>query len=245
LGAQRELYNAALEERIGAWRYEHRSVSRFEQFKALTGWQNPLLEFGVCPARGTLTRLDRAFDGFYRRGRCGEKAGFPRFKSAARWDSVEYPERSCWRIDDERQGVGRVCLKVVGGVRFRGARRGIRGIPKTLTIRREGGRWRVTIFCADVPAQELVPSGAMVGIDVGVRSLAATSDGELIWQSPPPPSCAAPLGGRSAARRRGGIAAPSGASRPPAVSAGCIVRSPTGIAISPTRCRDSWSTAMT
>jgi putative transposase len=97
LDGQRELYNAALEERIGAWRYERRSVSRFEQFGELTGFEHPVLEFGVCPARGTLTRLARAFDGFYRRCRRGETPGFPRFKSAARWDSVEYPDRSCWR----------------------------------------------------------------------------------------------------------------------------------------------------
>jgi Putative transposase DNA-binding domain len=38
LASHRELYNAALEERIGAWRWEQRSVNRFEQFKALTGW---------------------------------------------------------------------------------------------------------------------------------------------------------------------------------------------------------------
>src|SRR5438094_10671365 len=57
--AQRELYNAALEERRGAWRWERRSVSRYEQFGELTGWDHPVLAFGVVPARGTLTRLDR------------------------------------------------------------------------------------------------------------------------------------------------------------------------------------------
>jgi hypothetical protein len=52
LDAQRELYNAALEERVGVWRLERRSVSRFEQFGELTGFEHPVLEFGVCPARG-------------------------------------------------------------------------------------------------------------------------------------------------------------------------------------------------
>jgi putative transposase len=88
LGAQRELYNAALEERIGVWRWEHRSVSRFEQFRALTGWEHPVVEFGICAARGTLTRLDRAFAGFYRRCRSGLTPGFPRFRSrrgGTRW----------------------------------------------------------------------------------------------------------------------------------------------------------------
>jgi putative transposase len=177
--AQRELYNAALEERIGAWRYEQRPVTRFEQFGELTGWDHPLLRFGLCPARGTLTRLDRAFTAFYRRCRNGETAGFPRFKSAARFDSVEYPDRSCWRLDVHRDGVGRLHLKGVGSIRFRGAKRGLRGEPKTITLRREGHRWRVTVFCANVAAQPLPATGRDVGIDVGVSELVATSDGDL------------------------------------------------------------------
>jgi putative transposase len=71
-------------------------------------------------------------------------------------------------------------LKGVGAIRFRGTKRGVRGIPKTITIRREGTRWRITIFCADVAAHVLEPSGEQVGIDVGVTEVVATSDGELI-----------------------------------------------------------------
>jgi putative transposase len=66
LEAQRELYNAALQERIGAWRWERRSVTRLQQFGQLTGWDHPALHYGICPARGTLTRLDRAFQTFLR-----------------------------------------------------------------------------------------------------------------------------------------------------------------------------------
>ena len=180
LAAQRELYNAALEERIGVWRWEHRSVSRFEQFRSLTGWEHPVLEFGICAARGTLTRLDRAFAGFYRRCRAGQVPGFPRFKSAARWDSVEYPDASGWKVEHERRGTGRIHLKGVGSIRFRGAKRGLRGTPKTLTVRHEGNRWRITVFCADVVPQRLEPTDAAIGIDVGITELVATSDGELV-----------------------------------------------------------------
>jgi putative transposase len=178
--AQRELYNAALQERVGAWRWEQRGVTRYEQFGELTGWNHPVLEFGVCPARGTLTRLDRAFQAFYRRCRRGDTPGFPRFKGRDRFDSIEYPERSCWHISNHHDGVGRVHLKGVGVVRFRGAKRGVRGIPKTMTIRRDGSRWRLTVFCSQVPARRLEPTGEQVGIDLGVTELVATSEGELI-----------------------------------------------------------------
>ena len=36
--------------------------------------------------------LNKAFDGFFRRVKRGEKAGYPRFKSKARFGSVEWPE---------------------------------------------------------------------------------------------------------------------------------------------------------
>jgi putative transposase len=175
LEAQRQLYNAALEERRGAWRWERRSVTRFEQFGALTGWDHPLLEFGVIPARGTLLRLDRAFQAFFRRLRAGQRPGFPRFKSASRFAAVEYPDRACWRIEGNR-----LYLRGVGNVRFRTSRRGILGVPKTLAVRKEGRRWRFTVFCAHVPEQPLEPTGRSVGLDLGVTVLAATSDGELV-----------------------------------------------------------------
>jgi putative transposase len=179
LEAQRELYNAALQERIGAWRWEQRGVTRFEQFGALTGWDHPVLEYGICPARGTLSRLDRAFQACYRRCRSGDTPGFPRFRGRHRFDSIEYPDQYCWRVNDDHDGVGRLHLRGIGAVRFRGSKRGVRGVPKTITIRREGTRWRVTIFCADVPADRLEPTGQQVGIDVGVTEFVATSDGEL------------------------------------------------------------------
>ncbi len=175
LEGQRVLYNAALEQRRGVWRWERRSVSRFDQFGELTGWDHPVLEFGVVAARGTLTRLDRAFQGFYRRVRSGQRAGFPRFKSRTRFDSVEYPDRDGWRIDGHR-----LYLRGVGHIRFRTSRRGIRGTPKTLTVRREGNRWRFTVFCTHVPETRLEPTGRQVGIDLGVTELVATSDGQLV-----------------------------------------------------------------
>lgn len=89
---QCELYNAALEERRGVWKQNGRSVSKFEQFKGLSGFEHPVMGYGVVPARGTLTRLDRAFQAFFRRVKSGERAGFPRFKPSVRWSSVEYPD---------------------------------------------------------------------------------------------------------------------------------------------------------
>jgi putative transposase len=67
---QRELFNAALEERIGAWQWERRSVGFFDQCRTLTGLvevRPEVVACGVTLCRGTLKRLDRAFVAFFRR----------------------------------------------------------------------------------------------------------------------------------------------------------------------------------
>jgi len=178
LNAQRELYNAALEERRGAWRWERRSVGRYEQFKELTGWDHPVLEFGVVPARGTIARLDRAFAAFYRRCRApGAKPGFPRFKGKARFDSVEYGDSTCWAYRPETK---RVYFMGVGHVKFAPHRRETQGTPKTCVVRREGRRFfACVVFEAEAP-EPRAPTGQAVGIDLGVAQLVTTSAGELV-----------------------------------------------------------------
>lgn len=176
---QCRLYNAALEERRGAWRWERRSVSRFEQYRALTGLaeQEPaLLAFGVTVARGTLLRLDRAFQAFFRRVKAGETPGFPRFRSVRRFDSVEWPDVQSWKLNE---GSRRLYVQGVGHVKLR-LHRPLRGTPTTITVRRVGRRWQVTVFCVNVPSEPLPATGRDVGVDVGVTVLAALSDGRLI-----------------------------------------------------------------
>src|SRR5579863_3590354 len=94
---QCELYNAALEERRGAWQWERRAVSYVDQSRTLTTLreQRPeILDHGVVVCRGTLKRLDRAFGAFYRRCRAGQTPGYPRFKSWRRFDSVQWEDRA-------------------------------------------------------------------------------------------------------------------------------------------------------
>jgi putative transposase len=57
--------------------------------------------------------------------------------------------------------------------------RPLRGQVKTLTVRRRGRHIEATLFCSHVPKNELPPTGKMIGIDLGVEVLAATSEGTL------------------------------------------------------------------
>ena len=177
IAGQRELYNAALEERRGAWKWERRSVSYEDQTGTLTKLREvrpDILAFGVTVSRGTLRRLDRAFCAFYRRCRAGEKPGFPRFKGKGSFDSVQWEDSSGWKLDEEAK---RLRIFGIGKIKVR-LHRPIQGIPKAITIKREGDCYWLSVRCVEVPAEPLPVTGKEVGIDLGVEVLVATSDGK-------------------------------------------------------------------
>lgn len=180
LGQQRYLYNAALAERKGAWEHEGRSVKKNDQFARLNDLKttNPeLAQYGVVVARGTLLRLHLAFQAFFRRckeAKPGEAPGYPRFKGPHRWDSVSYPDTCGWKIDPTAK---RLYLQGIGHIKVR-LHRNLPGRPKTITVRKRGKRWEVTVFCDQVPAQPLPATGRQIGIDLGIASILTTSEGE-------------------------------------------------------------------
>jgi putative transposase len=179
LWLQRELFNAALEERRGAWRWERRSVSYFQQCRTLTELREvrpEVLEFGVRVCRGTLKRLDRAYRDFFRRCQRGEKPGFPRFKSRSRFNSLQWEDTNGWKL---RADARRLHLHGIGDVKVH-LHREVKGTPKAITVTREGRRWFVSIRCTGVEPTPLAPTGREVGIDLGVVNLVATSDGQLV-----------------------------------------------------------------
>ncbi len=186
LRSQCELYNAALEERRGAWRWEHRSVSYFDQTKTLSALRgirpetlgSDPLAFGVTVCRGTLKRLDLAFRAFHRRCSRGETPGYPRFRSSHRCDSVQYEDRSGWRLKPDTR---RLALLGIGHIRCN-LHRPWKGTPKAITVARQGRRWWVSVRCVDVPQEILPETGRQVGIDLGVCALVATSDGGLVTE---------------------------------------------------------------
>jgi putative transposase len=77
LESQRQLYNAALEERIDAYRKAGMTRSYIDQTKALTEWRQSDPEARALPVklqRATLKRLQDAYAGFFRRVKVGGKA---------------------------------------------------------------------------------------------------------------------------------------------------------------------------
>jgi putative transposase len=89
---------------------------------------------------------------------------------------VQWPDTSGWKVEETQR---RLHLQGVGDLKYR-RNRPLRGVPKTITVRREGRRWFVTVFCVDVPAQPLPETGLVAGIDLGIAALAVASDGTVV-----------------------------------------------------------------
>lgn len=175
----RELYNAALQERRDAWQRCGVSVSAYDQMKSLPEIREVRPEYRRIPIavqRGVIRRLDKAFAAFFRRCKAGENPGYPRFRGRGRFESI--------LIDDlGRHPVlrsNRVAVPMLGTIKAK-IHRPLEGKPKAMRITQDaGGRWFVTMACDDVPAKPLAPTGQEVGIDLGLTSFIATSDGDKV-----------------------------------------------------------------
>ncbi|WP_335986034.1 RNA-guided endonuclease InsQ/TnpB family protein [Glycomyces sp. MUSA5-2] len=180
-----ELYNAALEERRLAWSKAGVSIQYGGQSAQLRDLRRADPEgqgrWSFSSQQATLRRLNRAFEGFFRRVRQGGAPGYPRFKSIRRFDSVTWPSNGdgCkWVDGDEaRDSITRVRLHGVGAVRVHRHRQ-VEGRIKTITAKREGPAWFVVLTCEVPPGPEAPKSGEATGIDLGLIHFATTAQGE-------------------------------------------------------------------
>lgn len=95
LASHRELYNAALQERRDAWRLRGIAISYADQsaqLKEIRRVRPDAAVWSFSSQQATLRRLNGAFAGVFRRVKAGEAPGYPRFKPAHRFDSVEWPK---------------------------------------------------------------------------------------------------------------------------------------------------------
>ena len=179
-----KLYNGALEERRTAYRQAGVSLSLKTQNLQLKDICKDLPEYAALDRHllnSTLRRLHKSFQAFFRRVKAGETPGYPRFKGMHRFRSVtDLPIGYCpaWYHFDGQE----IALTVKGLPKITapvGALSLPNGLPKSLGIIRSGRRIWVTVTYEFNP-DPLPFTGAIVGLDMGVRKSVADSNGTII-----------------------------------------------------------------
>lgn len=171
------LYNCGLEQRILAYRQCRVSVTAFQQINELPSIKESFPEYQNVHSQvlqDVLRRLDKAFKAFFSSGGGRRKTGFPRFKGENRYHSFTYPQPQENMIPINNK----LYLPKIGRVKIK-LHREVPGKIKTVTITRKNGKY-YACFAVETVASPLPTTGKYVGIDVGVMSFVATSDGLLI-----------------------------------------------------------------
>jgi putative transposase len=178
-GCVRVVWNRTLAERHRLYRAEGKSLSYAASDAALTAMKKDpdlafLSEVSSVPLQQALRHQHKAFSAFF-----GKRARYPRFKSRRSRQSAHYT-RSAFSM---RGGELRLA-KTSAPLRFIWSWPDVDVAslnPTMVVVSREpDGRWYVT-FAVDADAPDpLEPAGHAVGIDLGVKDFAVTSDGERI-----------------------------------------------------------------
>jgi len=174
----RELYNAALQERRDAWHRCGKSISCAHQSAELPAIKAMRPEYHDVHSQvlqDVLTRLDRAFQAFFRRVQNGEKPGYPRFQRGNRYHSFTYKQFGNGATLED----GDLVVVKMGRIPVRWSRP-LEGAIKTATITHEPDGWYACFVCDGVPVCPLAPTGQQTGIDMGLKVFLVTAQGEVV-----------------------------------------------------------------
>lgn len=169
------LYNACLQQRIEAYRRRGISLRYGHQAAELKACRvadpDGLGRWSFSALQQVLRRLDQTFSAFFKRGH-----GFPRFRASARYHAATFRVGDGLTLKKDRR-IGIVGMP--GGIKVVWHR----DLPEdaklgTAILTRQQGKWFV-VLSVEAEFAETCGTGT-VGIDLGLNSLIATSDGATV-----------------------------------------------------------------
>ncbi len=183
------LYNHALEERKRAWKEEKKSITYSDQQNSLPKLKkkDPSLKLVHSQVlQDCLKRVDNAFQKFFRK-----EAKYPKKKKLSKYSSFTFPQ--VWmkqkgklveviKLERKNNRFAYLHLPKLGKLRIRLHIEIDWSRAKTVTVKREpSGKWYVCIT-VETELEEIFREAQekSIGIDLGVKNLATTSEGEFI-----------------------------------------------------------------
>lgn len=180
-GCVRFVYNYYLGKRIEAYETSKKTMGFYETCSSLTQLKKDkefswLKEPDATALQASVKDLDTAYQNFFRRARQGGKPGFPKFKSKKH-------NRKSYRATQNSKTIQvfdrHIKLPKLGLVKCRISKQ-VRGRILSATVSQNpSGKYFVSICCTDVEMKHLQPTGKNVGIDLGIKDFAITSDGDV------------------------------------------------------------------
>ena len=178
-GCVRVVWNRTLAARHARYATERKGTSYAESDRALTAMKKDpglafLNEVSSVPLQQALRHQHRAFQAFFAR-----RARYPRFRSRRSRQSAHFTRSAFAMRDGELRPA-----KMTAPLRFTWTWPGVDVTaldPAVAIVSREpDGRWYVTFTMDADDPEPLPPAGHAVGIDLGVKDFAVTSDGGRI-----------------------------------------------------------------
>ncbi len=155
-----------------------KSPTFYTQVPALARWKKDHAELKTVHSQvlqNVGRRVELAFQAFFRRVKAGEAPGYPRLKGKGQYDSITYAQ-SGFKVSESS-----IWLSLQGKQTQVKAKihRAIIGTVKTCTVRRYGSKWFVC-FSVEQEDDLLPPCADAIGLDAGLNSFMALSNGEFI-----------------------------------------------------------------
>ena len=179
-GCCRYVYNHYLAKRQDVYKATGETLNYYACCKELsllkkqeeTLW---LKEVDATALQASVQNLDRAYQNFFRRVKKGEKPGYPKFKS-------KHSHRQSYKSKCVGSNIkvfdNTVQLPKLGKVKCRISKT-VQGRILSATVSRSAsGKYYVSLCCRlDHDMPKLLSTGAVIGLDVGIKSFAVSSDG--------------------------------------------------------------------
>lgn len=137
-----------------------------------------LKEVEAMALQASLRELDIAYQNLFRNVKQGKNPGFPKFKkksSSRQSYKATYSTPAQFHVENNK-----LFLPKLKWVKFKG-NLDINGTPLSATISKTAsGKYFASICCKDVEIKEFGKTGSVVGIDLGIKDFAITSEGNKI-----------------------------------------------------------------
>ena len=169
-------WNYYLAMRKEIYEQDRKTMNYYDCSKDMTQLKKTLLwlrEADASALQSSLQNLDAAYQNFFRRVKQGQKPGYPKFKSKRNRQQSYKNKSGHIKVLDKA-----IQLPKLGLVKCRVSKE-VKGRILSATVSQNpSGKYFVALCCTDIQIEPLSATGAMVGIDLGLKDLAITSNGE-------------------------------------------------------------------